>query len=196
MSRENKKPVSQINELLYIMKGNYMNVLFIGNSHTYFNDMPRLFALEAERHGVSVRVTMLAHGGWTLKQHLSGPEARFNILYGGYDHVILQEHSHPFAQEDEYLSAVKELCALIRRAGAVPVIYETWSRKKEPEVQTYMNEIHARAARENGALLAPVGEHFRDNADAEMYFADGEHPSREGSLLAAKIIWDTVAGGF
>ena len=36
-----------------------MRVLFIGNSHTYFNDMPALFAAFCRQSGVDMEVTML-----------------------------------------------------------------------------------------------------------------------------------------
>ena len=49
-----------------------IRVLFIGNSHTYYNDMPELFRERAERDGFACEVTMLAHGGWRLSQHAKG----------------------------------------------------------------------------------------------------------------------------
>ena len=39
-----------------------MKVLFIGNSHTYFNDMPYIFKLICQENNIDVDVTMLAHG--------------------------------------------------------------------------------------------------------------------------------------
>lgn len=73
-----------------------MRVLFIGNSHTYVNDMPELFAGMAREKGIPCEVTMIAHGGWFLHQHQKEPDVRFNILFGNYDYVVLQEHAHPF----------------------------------------------------------------------------------------------------
>ena len=64
-----------------------LSILFIGNSHTYMNDLPLLVKTRAEEAGFPCRVTMLAHGGWHLAEHLGEPEARFNVAYGGYDHV-------------------------------------------------------------------------------------------------------------
>ena len=59
-----------------------LNILFIGNSHTYYNDMPRLVKLRAIEAGYNCQVTMLAHPNWFLSQHAEEPEARFNILHG------------------------------------------------------------------------------------------------------------------
>ena len=99
------------------MEGKQLNILFIGNSHTYYNDMPFLVCQCAEEAGFDCRVAMLAHGGWHLAQHAEEQEVRFNILYGRYDYVILQEHAHPFAPEKEFLTAVTKLCQWIREGG-------------------------------------------------------------------------------
>ena len=66
-----------------------LSILFVGNSHTYYNDMPQLLKTMAEDDGYDCSVTMLAHPGWFLAQHAAEPEARFNILYGKYDYVVL-----------------------------------------------------------------------------------------------------------
>ena len=178
------------------MKKKELNILFIGNSHTYYHDMPLMVKRRAEAEGCRCRVTMIAHGGWFLSQHAAEPEVRFNILYGQYDYVVLQEHAHPFGPEERFLEAVSALNQIIRAAGSIPVIYECWAKKNEPEVQDYMNEIHRKAAKETGALLAPVGENWRRRTDGlqgvEMYAEDGAHASEAGSDFAAKHIWETI----
>ena len=47
-----------------------LRILFIGNSHTYFNDMPAMVAEKARKAGFDCEVTMIAHGGWYLEQHV------------------------------------------------------------------------------------------------------------------------------
>ena len=102
-----------------------LKLLFIGNSHTYYNDMPLMVRRRAEEAGYSCHVTMIAHGGWFLAQHAEEPDVRFNILYGDYDYVILQEHAHPFGPEEVFLEAAVKLNTLILQAGSKPIIYET-----------------------------------------------------------------------
>ncbi len=173
-----------------------LRILFIGNSHTYYNDMPRMVQKRAIEAGFDCRVTMLAHPGWFLAQHVQEPDVRFNILFGDYDYVVLQEHAHPFGPEEKYRDAAIRLHELIREAGSVPVIYETWARKGEPEMQPHMNKVHRAIAEEIDALLAPVGENWwayqRSWPEIEMYAEDGEHASQAGSDFAAKHIWETI----
>ena len=177
-----------------------INILFVGNSHTYFNDMPLMVRRRAREAGYDCRVTMIAHGGWFLYQHAKEPDVRFNILFGNYDYVILQEHSQPIATLEEYGEAAEKINGWIREAGSRPVIYETWAKKKEPEKQAEMNEIHRAVAKRIGALLAPAGEHWwayqKAHPQAEMYAPDGFHASPAGSEFAAEYIWETIRQDF
>lgn len=178
------------------MSGKTLNILFIGNSHTYYNDMPLLVRRHAEEAGFACRVVMLAHGGWHLAQHVQEQEARFNILYGRYDYVVLQEHAHPFAPQNEFRAAVTTLCRWIREAGSRPVLYESWAKHDEPEKQADMNAAYRAAAEETDALIAPVGEKWWDymhsRPNLELYAADGAHACASGSDFAAREIWETI----
>ncbi len=173
-----------------------MRFLFIGNSHTYFNDLPHMVCSRAEESGFPTEVTMIAHGGWYLKQHVEEPDMKFNIKYGHYDYVVLQEHSHPFDRLEDYEEAVKTLSAWIKEAGSVPVIYGTWSQKAEPQEQERMNETNRRLSQTYGTLYAPVGEswwsHQASCPEVEMYASDGANASPAGSEFAAMIIWETI----
>ena len=137
-----------------------IRVLFIGNSHTYYNDMPELFRERAERDGFACEVTMLAHGGWRLSQHAKEPEVSFNIHYGNYDYVVLQEHAHPFVPFAEYQTSVSTLTDWIRAAGAVPLFYLTWA-KKSRQGEAEGDDEAAEGWRRNKAPSLPLwGEHW------------------------------------
>lgn len=158
--------------------------------------MPALVRKKAEQNDYECEVTMLAHGGWFLQQHVQEADVRFNIQYGNYDYVILQEHSHPFPDEEIYYEAVRTLVSWIENVGSKAVIYATWAKKNEPEMQAHMNQLHEEIAEETGALLAPVGQKWWDyqamNPDVELYYKDGAHASMEGSDFAAGQIWNTI----
>ena len=140
------------------MNGN--RVLFIGNSHTYFNDMPALFADFWEAGTVeSPFVTMLAHPGKTWEWHLQEyKEVRFNLLYGRYDYCVLQQAAHPFPGEEETLRDGRILAQLCQQSGTQPVISMTWAEKAYPEHQQVMVDTYRQLACETGAILSPVGE--------------------------------------
>ncbi len=175
---------------------NRVRLLFIGNSHTFVNSVPLLVRDRAEEAGFDCEVTMIAHGGWYLSQHVKEPDVRFNILKGRYDYVILQEHAHPWGPEDVFWEAARTLTEWIREGNAKAVLYETWAAERQPEMQEVMNRVYREVARETGALVAPVGENwwaYREaHPDLQLYYTDGEHAGFAGSDFAAKIIWETV----
>ena len=177
-------------------KNEHIGILFIGNSHTYYNDMPLMVQKRAVEERYDCSVFMIAHGGWYLRQHAEEPEVRFNILHGNFDYIVLQEHAHPFSPEEEYYDAVCRLGEWIKQAGSTPVIYSCWAEKLKPHDQEHMNDINRQAAAKIGALLAPVGENWwsyhRSWPELEMYAEDGQHASRAGSDFAAKYIWETI----
>ena len=168
-----------------------MNILFIGNSHTFFNDMPRTFAgLWEACTGEAVRPVMLCHPGMGFDYHVKEYfESRFNLLYGGFDYCILQQKAHPFAGTEEDFAAGKRLAELARAGGVTPVFALTWAEKKHPEHQAQMNDFHERLCRETGALLSPVGRVWQSllekDPDFPLYWQDGEHASVYGDYLIA-----------
>ena len=174
------------------MKKEQIKVLFIGNSHTYYNNMPSLVKRRLDEEGYDCHVTMLAHPGWFLAQHVEDPEAKFNILFGAYDYVVLQEYAHPFGPEEKFFEAVRTLTSWAKESGATSVIYLTWAQKNEPEAQQRMTDAHIKIAEETGSLLAHVGDewwgYMRSWPDLEMYDEDGAHASPAGSDFAAKMI--------
>lgn len=175
-------------------------ILFIGNSHTYFNDMAGMFAQLCAAHPDigPVHIAQLTHGGVSLCWHRDEPEARFNIQYGGYDYVVLQQAAHPFDGETALLQGAQALGKWIRESGATPVLYMTWAQKAYPQNQEEMSAAYEKAARLLPAKLAPVGRAWqqvrKDAPQLELYYTDGAHASAAGSYLAACTILTAIFG--
>ena len=168
-----------------------MNILFVGNSHTFFNDMPRTFArLWEAQTGESVKPVMLCHGGQGFTYHVRELfEVRFDLLFGGFDYAVFQQKAHPFAGSEEEFEAGKKLAELADKGGVKPVFALTWAEKAHPENQEKMNDFHRRLCGETGALLSPVGLIWQRvlarDPEFPLYFADGEHASVYGDYLIA-----------
>ena len=173
-----------------------MKVLFIGNSHTYFNDMPHLFQIICQENGVAAETVMLSHGGKGLDFHKDQPEVRFNILYGGYDFVVLQHAAHPFGAESVMLEAGVEIHQIIKQTKAQTILYMTWSEKINEAGQARMANAYWKLAEKTGAKVAPVGlagwKVYHQDPEIELYFTDGEHASAAGSKLAAYTLFSTI----
>ena len=185
------------------------NILFIGNSYTYFNDLPAILTSLAESVGIGINTNSIVKGGATLEWHLTPKEdgsiAPFSELGAQkYDFVVLQEQSdRPAIAAEAFLAPAKRLCDEIKINGATPVFYSTWTKKEghehltkfsmTPEAMTdALASAYCQAAKENGGLLAPVGKAFlaltQSDPGIELYSPDRSHPSYAGSYLAALII--------
>lgn len=177
-----------------------MKVLFVGNSHTFFNDMPELFARFAEKTtGEKPGVVMLAYGGRDYKWHRKEYFAlRFNLMYGNYDYCILQQAAHPYPPEDETMDYGGMIIELCRKYGVKPVVYMTWAEKRFPENQQKMIDTCKHLAQKHDALLAPVGAVWQkvqnEYPEIELYFKDGEHAGPYGDFLIAAVFCRLLTG--
>lgn len=70
-----------------------LRVLWVGNSFTYFNDLPGMVREIAATQGVKLACTRYVRGGGRLSGHLKNRELRRSIADGGRDCVVLQEQS-------------------------------------------------------------------------------------------------------
>lgn len=173
-----------------------MKTLFIGNSHTYFNDMPALYQALCRENGVDMHVTMLTRGGMGLDYHAAQEQTRFNILFGEYDVVVLQHTAHPMGSLEQMRAGAETLVQWIREAGSRPIFYQTWAKKGDEAFQPIMSSVYGALSRDLGVEIAPVGDVWqqtrRENPDTELFYTDGEHASPAGSALAARVIFETV----
>lgn len=175
-----------------------MKVLFIGNSHTYMNDMPQLVREMIENvTGNPCEVVMLAYSARSLKWHM-GEEyfsERFNILHGNYDYCVIQEQAHPMTDEADTIAYAGRITELCRKVNTTPIIFETWAEKAKPENQPEMNRRYQSLAKEQGALLAPIGEIWSEVKDsADLYYRDGAHASATGDYLIAMTLTKVITG--
>lgn len=175
-----------------------MKVLFIGNSHTYFNDMPYLFEQICEENGIDAEVTMIAHGGKGFDFHKKQEEVRFNILFGKYDYIVLQHVAHPFENEEVMFESAKAIDEFIKQTPAKKILYMTWSEKVNEAGQQRMANAYYELGEMIHAKVAPVGliwwDYLHKYPTEELYFTDGEHASETGSFLAAATIFSTITG--
>lgn len=175
-----------------------MNILFIGNSHTFFNGLPFIVRALLGTSDPGAEVAMYATGGVTLSWHAEQPETQMAIAYHEWDYVVLQEKSHPFDGYAALLAGCRALVAYMPRPRTRPLLFVTWAEKARPENQAVIDDAFRRVAAELGATLAPVSSAWqvarRSCPDIELYDADGEHASPAGSYLAACVFYSVIRG--
>ncbi|HSB15381.1 MAG TPA: SGNH/GDSL hydrolase family protein [Bryobacteraceae bacterium] len=181
-----------------------LRVLFLGNSYTYFNNAPEIFA-ELARAALpdrQVEVQTVAIPGATLVSLWERSDARRILRSSKWDYVVLQDQSQlgdglrdgKFVVNAPILLhwGVRLFDAEVKRAGARTVLLLTWSRLSEPHQQGDLDYAYDSVARELGAILAPVGPAWQmvrqRSPGLELYAKDGSHPSPAGSYLLACVL--------
>ncbi|WP_343486137.1 SGNH/GDSL hydrolase family protein [Allomuricauda sp. d1] len=174
-----------------------INVLFVGNSLTYSNDLPALVKEEASKIDFEVKTKTVAHPNYALMDHWNDGKVQKMIKNGNYDFVIVQQgpSSQEFGKQVlfEYGEKFKKLCG---KNGAKLVYFMVWPSRTYYRTFDAVIKNHNDAAKANDALVCPVGEvwkqHFDTTNDFSYYGDDGFHPSLEGSKVAARVICETL----
>ena len=188
-------------------------VLFIGNSYTYYNDMPDILSDIATSLGNNINNVSQTTGGATFSGHV-GNTATFNAINSqAWDYVVLQgqsqEPSFPYEQVNTqslpYAMQIADSAHATSTCAQV-MYYMTWGRENgDPQwdsINTFdkMNErlrlAYLRFADSTNASVSPVGvawKYVRDNhPNIDLYTADGSHPSYAGSYLAACTFYASI----
>ena len=193
------------------------NVLFIGNSYTYVNDLLSLTALVANSLGDSLSYGMVAPGGYTLEGHSTNTQTINEINSENWDYVVLQEQSQrpsfpPSQVASEVLPYAEILDSLIHEndSCSTTLFFMTWGRKNGdqqncqfyPPICTYagmqqrLRESYLLMGQMFGAEVAPVGAAWQqvriNHPTLELYDADESHPSMAGSYVAACVFYSSI----
>jgi hypothetical protein len=173
-------------------------VLFIGNSLTYYNDMPSMIAAFAEAEAQEPLVIgSVAVPNYSLEDHWADGRARAQILRGGWKVVVLQQGPSSLPESQVNLAEWSGRFAVdIRAIDARPALYMVWPEATRQEAFDAVSESYRAAAVQANGLLFPVGEAWlaawRRDPAAPLYGPDQFHPSVEGSYLAALVMYQQL----
>jgi len=176
-------------------------ILFVGNSFTYFWNMPQMVNAMASTEKVPIQVKQSTVGGTSLKQHYNkekGTKTRDYLENNHWDYVILQEYSTgPVYHQDDFKEYGTKLANLVKSIGAEPILYMTWAYKSNPLYQPALSKAYNSLGKNLQVNVIPVGEIFMNartlRPDLNFYF-DDKHPSSDGSYLIALIFYKALTG--
>lgn len=191
------------------------SVLFVGNSFTFYNNMPYIFKDIAASKGKKVHVDTVVTGGKDLKFHSERPRTYNMIQARKWDYVILQGHSNEFAQPDFKVDSLtfpyaKKLVDSVRKYNpcARILFYMTWGykngNKKWKAIASY-DSMQLRIERQYlifadklNTGVSPVGMVWKEvresNPEISLYHEDRFHPILSGSYLSACTHFTTIFG--
>lgn len=154
-------------------------VLFIGNSFTFYSDVPSLFGQIAASAGKSVVVESVTQGSWTLTKFADptdeyGKKVEQKLTSSNdYDAIVLQEQStRPLNNYDAFLAAAKKLQSRINetQSNCNIYLYATWGYQSEaasrnqtiPQMEASLRTAYQNAATEMNVLVCNVGKAFSE----------------------------------
>lgn len=176
-------------------------VLFVGNSLTYYNDVPRIVAAMLAAADRSPEVDMLASGGETIAGHLRQGELAKLLDQRVYDIVVLQDLGgfpacdNAFPGCKQAVDSVCEGANLVRAAHATPILFGTW--QQVPAAQRQLSGATREEAKRCNVAVVDVGaamQRFTARIpDVSPWLKDG-HPTLAGSWVAASALARGISG--
>lgn len=174
-------------------------ILFVGNSLTYENDLPRTFADLAAQGGFTIHTSMVAFPNYSLDDHAQQGDAAAAIRSGTWTYVVLQQGPSALESSRQALiSGARWFQPYARAAGARIVMYQVWPASANAGDFPRVAESYRLAAEAVGGVFAPAGAAWitawASDATLALYGPDGFHPSVLGTYLAAAVLFERVTG--
>ncbi len=174
-------------------------ILFIGNSLTAANDLPRLVCAIAKDSGHDAVCESVVFGNFSLNDHILEGTAVRRIRDEKWDVVVLQQG--PSALDEsraELIQVSRRFGKMIRKAGGTPALYSVWPWRSRSFDFPNVAETYRLAARSTDGLYFPVTDAWtrvqkRDKTIA-LYGPDDFHPTLAATYLASMVIHKGIFG--
>jgi hypothetical protein len=176
-----------------------ISMLFMGNSHTTFNDLTKMVAdmVRAGKPGRTV-ASVEAPGFMFLEERVHDAPTMNLLRSQNWSFVVLQAQKYSLSGQFEYSTEeAKELIRVSRGQHAVPVMFPEWPLRNVDETQR-IYDLHVSIAQAEPACVAPIGQAWdlalsRDPS-MPLYADDGNHSRPAGAFLAALVLYATITG--
>lgn len=203
-----KKPTAEIDDRSRILtaasdleqvKAADISILFVGNSHTHFNDLTDTVAamIRHRRPGQTVLVggVMCGH----LEDASADPLCRTEIETRPWKHVVLQAQKISESGKYDYSRAEGiELAKAAKDRGAAVHFYAEWGLRGKPDHGPRIEAVYRDMATQTGTTVAPVGRAWEialaEKPYLPLYAPDGNHQSDMGAFLTAAVLFAAITG--
>lgn len=179
---------------------NEINFLFVGNSSTYYFDVPYEFLYICEAAGINVNVEYCTIGAAYLSMFADandekcGKLLREKLAKKKYDYVVIQDNSN--ADYPDSKAAMDIIVPLIKENGAEIYLYKRYSSNTDsslrPSSALRHHKNYTQLAKDFGIeKVAPVADAFliceQKYKDIKIFHTDNSHHSQIGAYLIASI---------
>lgn len=169
-------------------------VLFIGNSHSYVEDLSGLVQAVARQAGnTELQTARVAFPDFALEDHATEGTALRALEGSDWEYVVMQQGPSALPESQAHLKFWSAWWKPhITAAKATPVLYQIWpSTARRFDAAGTLQSYRDAAAMVDG-ILAPAGDAFTAALTADptigVYSDDGMHASRRGAYVAALVI--------
>ena len=188
------------------------NVLFIGNSFTFYNSLDVLTAKIATNIGIDMKCKAITMGAHSLLEDSDPNDSLGKVIDADlkknqYTDIVLQDKSnYPYNHYTEFRNGVAAMSEKISstQPNAKKYLYETWGYNSEnitipiPEMEDTIRYNSKMVGKRYDLTVVYVGQAFtyiyENHKDLNLYHQDNKHPSYIGSFLSALIHVATITG--
>jgi hypothetical protein len=184
-------------------------LLFLGHSYTYYNDMPAMVAKIADSADSPVRydITMSAFPNASLEDHWNNRKTRELLAQGGWYRVIVQPETDSELQAPDsslYVYGSKLLVGTAEQPPAIVISHlatedfyrrQNWTTTRSDHADILQENLRGLAIATGADVIdvARVWDRVRAEGLPFSLYKDGNHPSLEGSYLAALVVYASIA---
>lgn len=198
------------------------DILFVGNSFTYYNAMPQMVKSLADSAGVNAYVAVHAPGGISVGDIAQGNQAHMNnpVLFSlirsrKWDIVVIQDNQGRFVRDSAQFPSTAVSLVIeghlrlmdsvkANNACAKVVLFGGWAFKNgmPPYGNTGIEMIRRilcnyRVLNDTlHEVISPIGEAWIKGVNylpaVNLWDTDDAHPSYAGSYLTASVIFSTI----
>lgn len=186
-------------------------VLILGNSRTYYHDMPSMLRRMADSDQARERynIVMRAQPGGTLEWSWNDPATQ-KLLKKPWREVIIQAESNAQSRDDSeqrFFDYGKRLIFEAENNGSKPALIVNWvygedlfksnTVKMRSSLYNRIQDDYADLAQHTGVQLVNVGrvwESVRAASPGLPLYEDGNHPTVQGSYLSALMLYTYLSG--
>ncbi|WP_440067527.1 SGNH/GDSL hydrolase family protein [Tenacibaculum discolor] len=186
-------------KLLYILLFFQLSVqaqqiLFVGNSLTYTNNIPKMLEYIGKQQRVTIKTKSLCFPNYAIIDHINDGKLQKLLAKKQFDYLVIQQGPSSQAEGRRMLiqdgATIKALC---EQYNTKLSYFMVWPSVRYYHTFDKVIENHKSAAKQNDAFLFPVGNIWKEyntyKGKESLYSLDNFHPSTTGSFVAALTIF-------
>ncbi|CAE7239900.1 unnamed protein product [Symbiodinium sp. CCMP2592] len=175
-------------------------VFFVGNSYTFFWNLPQTVQAMARSQNRSMEVQQSTASGASLEQHWKGEKGLQTVQRlrsDSFDSLVLQDHSLASVEAPKEMIEYGRLLAQEAQTRKARVfVFMTWARAFDPGMQSAVETQYEALAKDTGAEVIPAGlawQRARElRAGFPLYASDQSHPTPLGVYLSACVFYGVL----